>query len=42
MTDNTKKVIAVSIVAAAASVAAYVYFRNKQNEKKRNLPVKFI
>lgn len=42
MSDTTKKIVAVSIVAAAASVAAYVYFRNRQNAKKRNLPVTFI
>ena len=42
MSDVSKKVVAVSLVAAAASVAAYIYFKNKKNKRKPNLPVKFI
>lgn len=38
----SKKLIAISIIAATASVATYIYFKKKQEEKKRNLPVSFI
>jgi hypothetical protein len=38
----TKKVIAVTLVAAIASVTVYAYVQNKKKKRRRNLPVNFI
>ncbi|MBB4037612.1 hypothetical protein GGR21_003532 [Dysgonomonas hofstadii] len=43
-TDMTKKVLAITIVAAVSSVAVYAYIQKKKRDraKRRNLPVNFI
>lgn len=38
----SKKLLAVSIIAATAGIATYIYFKKKQEAKKKNLPVSFI
>ncbi len=38
----TKKVIAVTLVAAVTSVAVYAYVQNKKKKRRRNLPLNFI
>jgi hypothetical protein len=38
----TKKVLAVTLVAAIASVAVYAYVQNNKKKKRRNLPLNFI
>lgn len=40
--ETSKKLIAISLIAATASVATYIYFKKKQEAKKKNLPVTFI
>ncbi|GAB6123032.1 hypothetical protein JCM30204_41820 [Dysgonomonas termitidis] len=40
--DMTKKVLAVTLVAAVASVAVYAYVQNNKKKKRRNLPLNFI
>lgn len=37
-----KKVLAVTLVAAVASVAVYAYLQKKKKDKCKNLPVTFI
>ncbi len=37
-----KKVLAVSIVAAVASVAVYAYIQKKKRDRRKNLPMTFI
>lgn len=38
----TKKVLAVTLVAAVASVAVYAYIQKKKKDRRKNLPVSFI
>jgi hypothetical protein len=38
----TKKVLAITLVAAVSSVAVYAYIQQKKKERRRNLPVNFI
>jgi hypothetical protein len=38
----TKKVLAVTLVAAVASVTVYAYIQKKKKERRRNLPMNFI
>lgn len=38
----TKKVLAVTLVAAIASVTVYAYIQKKKKERRRTLPVNFI
>lgn len=40
--DMTKKVLAITLVAAVSSVAVYAYILKKKKERRRNLPVNFI
>jgi len=40
--DTTKKVLAVTLVAAVAGVAIYAYVWKKKKERRRNLPLNFI
>lgn len=34
--------VSISIVAASAGIATYIYFKKKRDAKKKNLPVSFI
>ncbi len=38
----TKKILAVSLLAAASSVAVYIYMQNKKKAKRKNVPINFI
>jgi len=38
----TKKVLAITLVAAVSSVAVYAYIQNKKKKRRKNLPVSFI
>ncbi len=38
----TKKVLAVTLVAAVASVAVYAYVQKKKQDRRKNLSVNFI
>lgn len=38
----TKKVLAVTLVAAVASVTVYAYIQKKKRDRRKNLPVTFI
>jgi len=38
----TKKVLAITLIAAVSSVAVYAYIQKKKKERRRNLPVNFI
>ncbi len=38
----TKKVLAVTLVAAVASVAVYAYVQKKKKDRRKNLSVNFI
>ena len=38
----TRKVLAVTLVAAIASVTVYAYIQNQKKKRRRNLPVTFI
>lgn len=38
----TKKVLAVTLVAAVTSVAVYAYIQKKKKDRRKNLPVSFI
>jgi hypothetical protein len=38
----TKKVLAVTLVAAIAGVAVYAYAQNRKRKRRRTLPVNFI
>jgi hypothetical protein len=40
--DMTKKILAVTLVAAVASVAVYAYVKKKKADRRKNLPVNFI
>lgn len=42
MIAMNKKVLAVTLVAAVASVAVYAYVQKKKKERRKNLPVTFI
>jgi hypothetical protein len=38
----TKKVLAITLVAAVTSVAVYAYIQKKKKDRRRDLPVNFI
>lgn len=38
----TKKILAVTLVAAIASVTVYAYIQKKKKDGRKNLPVSFI
>jgi hypothetical protein len=38
----TKKVLAITLIAAVSSVAVYAYIQKKKKDRRRNLPVSFI
>ncbi len=38
----TKKVLAVTLVAAVTSVAVYAYMKKRKSEKRKTLPVNFV
>ena len=38
----TKKVLAITLVAALASVSVYAYVQKKKQERRKNLPMTFI
>lgn len=42
MNDISKKTLLITLVAATASVATYIYIKKKKEDKKKNLPVNFI
>lgn len=38
----TKKVLAVTLVAAITSVAVYAYVQNKKKKRRKTMPMNFI
>lgn len=42
MEAMTKKVLAISLIAAASSVAVYAYMQAKKKAKRKNMPMNFI
>jgi len=38
----TKKVLAITLIAAVSSVAVYAYVQAKKKEKRKNMPMNFI
>lgn len=38
----TKKVLILTLVAAASSVAVYAYIKKQQKAKRKNVPINFI
>lgn len=38
----SKKVLAITIIAAISSVAVYAYIQSKKKEKRKNLPMMFM
>jgi len=40
--DMTKKVLAMTLIAAASSVAVFAYMQAKKKAKRKNMPINFI
>ncbi len=38
----TKKVLAITLIAAASGVAVYAYMQSKKKAKRKNMPINFV
>lgn len=40
--DMTKKILAITLIAAASSVAVYAYMQAKKKARRKDMPINFI